>query len=174
MSNRLIASFLEDTEHQKLYSDYLQNPSQEKKDFLEEQFKNFVIKIKAISYFSKVLYFEAQRFDKRLRDNSKRGILILDNEEINDDIQFNESNNMLLETVEQFLGDTNIEDFILDEKLFDIVSTLSDKNKELLNLLFVSDLDEKEIAIQLGISQQAVNKRKNSILTKIRKLYLNQ
>lgn len=171
MNNRIIASFLEDSEHQKLYSDYLQNPSQAKKDLIEEQFKIFFTKIKIISYFSRVLYFEAQRFDKKLRDISNQASLILDNDDMNEEILFNEES-MIQETFENFFNDSNIEDFIDDEKLFNIVSNLSENNKTLLNLLFIKGLDEKEISIHLGVSQQAVNKRKKNLLNKIRKLYI--
>lgn len=171
MCNRLITTFLEDEKHQKLYSDYLQNPSQINKDLIEDHFKIHVTKIKVISYFSRVLYFEAQRFDKKIRYDLSKGALILDNEEIKDEIQYNDSSYTIQEDLELILENANIENIIDDEKLFNILSNLNEKNKTLLDLLFIKGMNESEVASHLGISHQAVNKRKNSILKSIRKLY---
>lgn len=171
MCNRLITTFLEDEKHQKLYSDYLQNPSQKNKDLIEDHFKIHVTKIKVISYFSRVLYFEAQRFDKKIRYDLSKGALILDNEEITDEIQYNDSSDTIQEDLELILENANIENLIDDEKLFNILSNLNEKNKTLLDLLFIKGMNESEVASHLGISHQAVNKRKNSILKSIRKLY---
>ena len=173
MCDRLVASFLEVEEHQKMYCDYLQNPNQLKKELIEEQFKTHVIKIKIISYFSRVFLFEAQRFDKKLRDESMRNSLILDNKEIKEEIQFDNQSSTLQEKqdFEIFLEDSNVENCFEDEKMFNIVSSLNSDNKKLLELLYIKGLSDSKVAHHLGISKQAVNKRKNSVLKNIRKFY---
>ena len=62
------------------------------------------------------------------------------------------------------------------EKLLDVeivrkaLSFLNPEEKELINLLFYQEKTEQEVGILLHISQQAVNKRKQAVLIKLRKL----
>lgn len=58
-----------------------------------------------------------------------------------------------------------------DKQLYDIVSTLTEKQKKILYLLFVKNWTEEELAIELGVSKQAINKVKNYTLRKIKKEY---
>lgn len=62
------------------------------------------------------------------------------------------------------------------EKLLDVeivrkaLSFLNQEERELINLLFYQEKTEQEVGILLHISQQAVNKRKQAVLIKLRKL----
>lgn len=62
------------------------------------------------------------------------------------------------------------------EKLLDaemvkkVLSFLNSEERELINLLFYQEKTEQEVGILLHISQQAVNKRKQAVLIKLRKL----
>lgn len=47
---------------------------------------------------------------------------------------------------------------------------LNPEERELINLLFYQEKTEQEVGILLHISQQAVNKRKQAVLIKLRKL----
>lgn len=171
MENRLIHSFLEDPEHREMYENYLQNPNETNKKLVEEKFKLHVMKIKVISYFSKVLFFEAQRFDKKLRANAAHTLPLLDDDS-EDEIA---TNTLLNSPIEIVVGHTSvIEDFLENEHLFNLVSNLNDKNKELLYLLYIKELDEDQVAVRLGVTKQAVNKRKNNLLKKLRELYFKQ
>lgn len=170
MSNRLIESFLENPKMEELYKDYLINPVESKKIYIEECFKLHVKKIKILSYFSKVLLFEAQRFDRKLRNISSTSPLILDNEdsillELITSQHYHDSFDTLLEKPEQ------LEILFEDKHLFNIISNFNSKDKELLYLLYVKEMNESEVAKHLGVTKQAVNKRKNSILKKIKVKY---
>lgn len=172
MKNKWIESFLKIPEMEQLYNEYLMEPTHVKKINIEEHFKRHVKKLKIISYFSKVLYYEAQRFDKKKRKNSDLNLLIIDKEELNmdklfySDQHYNEQNDLNNHS-------KRVENLIEDKKLYKIISDLSNKNKELLYLLYVREMDESTISKQLGITKQAVNKSKNIILKKIRKQYFN-
>ncbi len=50
------------------------------------------------------------------------------------------------------------------------LSFLNPEERELINLLFYQEKTEQEVGILLDISQQAVNKRKQVVLIKLRKL----
>lgn len=170
MNNRLIETFLEDPKMDELYQDYLINPTNAKKIMIEQHFKAHVKKVKILSYFSKVLFFEAQRFDREIRKVSKNSPLILDNQdslfhEMISSKNDNDSFDISVENSEQ------LQILFEDKRLFDIISNLNSKNKELLYLLYVKEIEESEIANSWGVTQQAINKRKNSILQKIKVKY---
>lgn len=101
MKNQLLHSFLEQPENQKLYS----NPNENIKSIIEERFKIHVLKIKILSYFSKVFYFEAQRFDKKIRENSLRNVLILDNDNDSDWVTYNDISQSLIVAIPEAFDD---------------------------------------------------------------------
>lgn len=81
----------------------------------------------------------------------------------------------LLETNQQFvIQEVSVQDQV--EKLLDVeivrkaLSFLNPVEQELINLLFYQEKTEQEVGILLHISQQAVNKRKQTVLIKLRKL----
>ncbi|WP_332647284.1 hypothetical protein [Lysinibacillus sp. 54212] len=170
MNNRLIQSFLQDPKMDELYQEYLINPTNDKKICIEQHFKEHVKKMKILSYFSKVLFFEAQRFDRKIRYVSNKNPLILDGDdsiflEIIASQNDNDSFDSSLENAEQ------LQILFEDKHLFNIISNLNSKNKELLYLLYVKEMNEAEVANCWGVSQQAINKKKKSILKKIRVKY---
>jgi DNA-directed RNA polymerase specialized sigma subunit len=66
---------------------------------------------------------------------------------------------------------SNIEFLFTDEKLYNAVKSLTKKQKKLLYLIYIAEISEQEIAINLHITRQAVNKIKNAALKKIKKKY---
>ena len=81
----------------------------------------------------------------------------------------------LLETNQQFaIQEKSVQDQV--ENLLDVelvkkaLSFLNPEERELINLLFYQEKTEQEVGILLDISQQAVNKRKQVVLIKLRKL----
>lgn len=81
----------------------------------------------------------------------------------------------LLETNQQFvIQEVSVQ--VQVEKLLDVeilrkaLSLLTPEERELINLLFYQEKTEQEVGILLHISQQAVNKRKQAVLIKLRKL----
>ena len=165
MVNKLIEGFLVDKNNLLLYETYLKNPTDINREKVEKAFRTHVMKVKFLSYFSKVLFYEAQRFDKKIRTTHLLPLLATDEDEI---ISFsihpiyteNENNKSF-----------KLEDYFEDERLYNIISTLSNNNKKILYWLYVKELDEVEVAEKLGITKQGVNKRKNNLLKKIKKLY---
>lgn len=165
MVNKLIESFLQDPKHYKLYLDFLENPTESNKNKIESYFKLHVIKLKLLSYFSRVLFYEAQRFDKKIRATATLPFLDGDN------IETTASSDLNLYEME--INDhSSLENHFENERLFNLISNLKDSNKQLLYLLYVKDLDETQAANFLGITKQAVNKRKNTLLKNIRRIYL--
>ncbi|TKI71642.1 sigma-70 family RNA polymerase sigma factor [Lysinibacillus mangiferihumi] len=175
IQNRLLKNFLNDAEIKELYQSYLEKPTTCKKEMIEKMFQIHGRKIQLLSYFSKTLTFESQKFDKKIRHNNKWNQLILDqniderggkfldlvaDEQCYYDVEFNTP-----------VESSELEMIFEDKQLYDIVSTLTEKQKKILYLLFVKNWTEEELAIELGVSKQAINKVKNYTLRKIKKEY---
>lgn len=56
-------------------------------------------------------------------------------------------------------------------ELYHFLSLLSAADRDLINALFFEDIPEKEYARQIGVTQQAVNRRKLRVLAKLKKFY---
>lgn len=81
----------------------------------------------------------------------------------------------LLETNQQFViqevsVQVQVENLLDVEIVRKALSFLNSEERELINLLFYQEKTEQEVGILLHISQQAVNKRKQAVLMKLRKL----
>lgn len=62
---------------------------------------------------------------------------------------------------------------ILREKLLNALKQLSSEEQELLRLIYVREMTERAIAVRYGISQVAVNKKKQKLLQKLKKIIDN-
>ena len=163
MGDKLIHSFLQEPEHRKIYETYLQNPIETNKELVESKFKLYVMKLKVLTYFSKVLFHEAQRFDRKIKLSTALPLL--------DDDDNSKGYSHTSDNPTEIIDDPSLGNLFENERLYNIVSNLNDNNKKLLYLLYVKDLNEDQTAQKLGITKQAVNKRKNILLKKIRNLY---
>ena len=81
----------------------------------------------------------------------------------------------LLEANQQFVVQevsvqVQVENLLNVELVKKALSFLDPEERELINLLFYQEKTEQEVGILLHISQQAVNKRKQAVLIKLRKL----
>lgn len=81
----------------------------------------------------------------------------------------------LLETNQQFVIEevsvqVQVENLLDVEIVRKVLSFLNSEERELINLLFYQEKTEQEVGILLHISQQAVNKRKQAVVIKLRKL----
>jgi RNA polymerase sigma factor (sigma-70 family) len=174
MSNKLIETFLANPKMNELYKNYLTHPTEENKLIIETHFTTYVKKIKILTYFSKVLHFEAQRFDKKIRNLSNSNFQYTDG--LKEDTVLYEalpSNHDRSPFDAQLKNAQQLENLFEDKHLYTIISDLNPKNKKLLYLLFVIGMSESEVASHLGITKQAVNKRKKDVLQKIREKYFN-
>ncbi len=84
----------------------------------------------------------------------------------------------LLDMSVQFEGETpGIEEQVLkrmeSEQLHRALSSLSDEERYLIQQIYFNDRTERDLAEELGCSQNAVNKRKQRILDKLRRFLEN-
>lgn len=63
-----------------------------------------------------------------------------------------------------------VEQKILVDKLHNALNELSDEDAKLIRALYFEDVSEREYAVQMGVSQVAVHKRKQKVLQKLKSM----
>ncbi|HEY4552273.1 MAG TPA: sigma-70 family RNA polymerase sigma factor [Bacillaceae bacterium] len=172
ITNPLLLNFLNKGDNRKLYDDYCRQPSPETKELLNKRFADFYYEVRMISYLSKIIHFEAKKFDAKIRKHYKRYKLVLDN-------SVNPADEHLV--FSQYLADDHsnhessascrLEDHIQDPTLNKAVRKLTERQKEVLYWSIVEEMKDIEIAAKLNVSQQAVSKTRNNALLKLRRDY---
>lgn len=57
------------------------------------------------------------------------------------------------------------------EKLPEAVATLTEEEKELVYQLYFNHKSERQLALETGVSNVAINKRKNKVLSKLKNYF---
>lgn len=158
INSNVFKRFLEIEENKKLYFSYLEDPTSENADTLNEKFKYFEKQIVRIAYIKKVLFYESKRFDSKLREHNKKYNLNLDAP-----IDKNSSNIDKVPDENSFIHferifEDDLESLVSDELLINLLRRLNTKQKQVLYYRYVLDLTEKEIANIYNVSQQAISK----------------
>lgn len=74
----------------------------------------------------------------------------------------------IADTERNFVDDVELK--LMSEKLHHCIDLLTPKEKELIQAVYFQGLSERDFAEIEGVSQNAINKRKKRILTKLKKL----
>lgn len=168
VESRIFKEFLKESYHEKLFSQYKREPTPQNQKKLEEAFQKFSRKIIAISYLRKVIHYESRNFDKKIRNEKKKELLILNQPIENDlfliDLFEDEGLNQKMEC--EISND--IKDHLMNHDLLKAIKSLTPKQKEVLYLYFVKELKDVEIAKKMKVSQQAVSKLRNKALQKLK------
>ena len=163
-------NFLKNKENAHIYENYLEEKTINHTKQLNEAYKSYERDLIISSYLNKVISFEAKRFDKKLRTESKL-ICSLD-EQIGEDIT-------LVDTLVDEKSEEDFDNITLNnelDELFEelcwkqIFDSLTKRQKEILKMIYMLDLPEKEVARSLRITQQAVSKTHCRALKKIKEL----
>lgn len=170
IENNVVSSFLSQKRNKELLIDAICNPTGDNKTTLDKEFKKFYFNIRFISFISTTLHYNAINFDKRFRKISKRYPLTVDTsilgqegmsfkemiEDINAEIK-----------IEDIVQSKNIEDYIVDDVLFEALKHLTDKQKQVINLAYIHGYSDTEISKRLKKSQQAISKLHKKALESI-------
>lgn len=169
--NNLIISFLKNPVNKDVYWQAISNPTPENKYKLDCLFKNFYFNIRFISHISTTLKYNSINYDKRLRLLQNRFLTTLD-APINSE-EGEESFVDLLIDLESSAYSTNlsfsddISEQVVNPKLYEALNSLTDKQREIINLAYVKGYSDTEIALLLDKSQQAVSKTHKKALNKL-------
>lgn len=164
IKNPLLVNFLNQDNNAFLFEKYKESNSPELEYILNQNFYQFYYKIRVLSYFSKIIDFEAKRYDKKLRDHNKKFSLLLDKP--SDDNNREGSNKWKQDNSTSGPLPLTIEDIFS----IDIMNELTHKQKKILTMVYMRDLKDTEIAKLLGVSQQSITKTKKTALDKLRRL----
>ncbi|MEL3972955.1 sigma-70 family RNA polymerase sigma factor [Rossellomorea oryzaecorticis] len=165
--NKAVESFMTQPEHQELLKEFLTSSSPSAENRLNEAFKAHYFGIRFTSYVSSSLYFHSVNFDKKIRLHRGRQLLTLDQPLGGDeDGTFKD---MIPDSGEPVtLPEQSLEDAISDEALLAAFRKLTDRQREILDLAYVKEMSDTEIAKVLLVSQQAVSKSHKNALARLR------
>ncbi|WP_068983851.1 sigma-70 family RNA polymerase sigma factor [Lysinibacillus xylanilyticus] len=155
--NIVLHNFLAIEKNKILFEEYKINRDKNIMELLEKEFKIFYSKIVLVTYFSKSLYYAAQKYDQKIRryQSFKEELL-----EQNEDSFFYAENINVTDS-------DNIANYVADKSIFKAINKLTDRQKQILYLLHIKEMTEIEAASIMNISQQAVNKGKNKAIKEI-------
>ncbi|RWZ54773.1 sigma-70 family RNA polymerase sigma factor [Halobacillus fulvus] len=168
--NQAVDTFIRNPEHQELLRDYLQAPTKDGRDRLDEAFKVYYFGLRFTSYVSTSLYFHSVNFDKRMRRFEERNALTLD-QPVGDE----EGTTFKDQLADEPNGndeemETSLEESVESEALLEAYALLTDKQQEILTYAYVHQWKDVEIARKLGTSQQSVSKSHQRALKKLKQL----
>ena len=176
LQNPVIKSFLEIPENMGLLEEVINNPTNLSKKKLDDTFREYYFKIRFTNYLSTAIYFNAINYDKKVNLFLERNKTILDG-------QLNDGDSVTLidylaskewqEGQEVWIDSTNIADHLTSYTLFNAIQLLTENQRQLLNLAYIYDLNDSEIAIYLNKSQQAVSRSHKKALKKLREIIEN-
>ena len=169
----IIQKFLEDEYNYKLLTEIINNPSEQKKNELDLRFKNHYRRVKIIHYMSKLIHFYSMDFDKRYNRNRSREVLKIDNSSE----PTSNSSSFSFDKLTSSQSDLTVDDYerknkklgdlIEDEILFEALNVLSEKQIEVLELIYVKNYTNKEIALILNESNQTISYNHKAALKKL-------
>lgn len=165
----IIKSFLEDERHFELVKQAVCSPTPQNRQRVDEAFQSYYEEMRALTYLSNLLYFNAINFDKNRKKHHNREVLTLDqplheeNEEItHKDMLYHPAPNTAYMTFCE-----TIADYIEDPQLYQAIETLTSKQKNILTHKYVHGLRNNEIAYLFNDSPQNVSKLHHKALQKL-------
>lgn len=158
-NDALIANFLKISKNKKILSDFINNPSEQNRNVLDDAFKNYYRKVKIITYISKFIRFFSIDYDKKISKYKKRNNLILDDTQKTNNIA-KKREYISTEPDEvniQYLENEHIIQSITNEKLSYLLKELSPKQLDIIDLKYRLCYSNKEIAKIMDLSEQTVS-----------------
>ncbi|WP_428910317.1 sigma-70 family RNA polymerase sigma factor [Niallia sp. Krafla_26] len=170
----IIKNFLKDEENQKVFMAAHERPTKNNLSVLNEKFKSFYYHAKIYKYLTSLIQIYSIDFDKRERRRKERVNLILDRP-ISDSDHSSASLVDVLKFedhgVEDRIMQNNLASIVSDEKLLKILAKLTPKQNQVLTMIYIHGLTNKEVAQYFGDSPQNISSLHKQALNKIRKNY---
>lgn len=173
LSNHVVQRFLSQEANYQLFTTAICFPTEENWENLDIKFRQFYMEIRFINYIAKVLWRYAKDFRvKNQRDNAHY-LFILDQP-----IQMKGEDSALThkdQLVDHHGGHTPEKECLLDQvedfRLQYALKELTEKQLSVLDRYYAYDMTQKEIAYDLGISQQSISKIMKTALAKLKYLH---
>lgn len=170
VESKRFVRFLEDERNNIAYLKYMYEPSEKNAMELNEAYKKFERQLMARAYLKKAIYYESKKFDETLRNNERQKISIDKHDEAT-------LGNLLIdkksEEIHDEIWDSTLEEIFTDIKLHQAIINLTLKQRNVLYLLYIMELNEKEVAGQMNVTQQAISKTHRTAINKLKKVIFN-
>ncbi|WP_053217537.1 sigma-70 family RNA polymerase sigma factor [Virgibacillus senegalensis] len=173
--NNIVSAFLKEKDNYQLFVQTICYPSHANTKKLDDKFRAYYFNIRLTTFLSNTLHFNAINYDKKYKNLKMRNQLILDSP-LTDDSEYtlkdlieDKQQNTSLEVVLSQGRNYSLEDMVVDEKLYHAITKLTENQKKILNLAYVHELSDTEIAGILKKSQQAVSKSHKKALKRLRR-----
>ncbi|WP_448163577.1 sigma-70 family RNA polymerase sigma factor [Bacillus mobilis] len=174
MEQPIVRSFLQSKYNYNLFEEAITNPTPENKQILDQTFKSHFKKIKVIDYVSKLIHYYSIDLQKKITLNKQRNVLNLDSTVATKDGDMiskydiitldNEDN-----TYDKFIqNEDNLQSHLSNELLIKSFFKLSKKQIKILNLFYLEEYTNKEIAKILGESEQTISYNHKSAIKKLK------
>ncbi|UOQ49414.1 sigma-70 family RNA polymerase sigma factor [Gracilibacillus caseinilyticus] len=168
--HKVVKNFLKDENHQQLLKDAICYPSKQHDVALDLAFKKYYFNARFTTYISKTFYFYALNFDKAHRTRNERYTLMMDKpmkEENGATFKELLEDTTVRVSLDEMINSYCMEDHVESASLYEAVTKLSKKQKEVIDLYYVRAFSEKQIGRALNKSQQVVSKLHRKALANI-------
>lgn len=138
---------------------------------LNNDLNSYIYKVVLFKYIKKSIKYKNMEINRRKQIYTNREIIFLNglNTERNEEyialIPESNENNTILDNLFN-----DLDEVISDENLNRVVKKLTNKQRIVIQKIILDEIPEKEVAQELGITIQGVNKLKNVALQNIRHL----
>lgn len=167
----IIKRFFANSSHIHLLKKVIENKDTKANKELNERFTIFFLYYRLINYVGTLSRNYSIDFDKKVNTQNNRYLLNLDAPVHNTGItilDLTKSNDTSVS--EQVIEKSQkLSEKIGDKSLYKAFHTLSNKQKEILELTFIYDLTQKEIASYFGNSPQNISKMKKKAITNLQR-----
>jgi len=172
LNEPIVQYFFKEEENVKLLETFLADSSPDNQKRLDYAFQEHFRSVKLLSYIDKLIYFYSIDFDKRINKKNKQFILIDHNSTNSESNKINMENLISSKEDLTFLNfektQTKLSDHIDNESLIEGLQFLSDKQSQILNLLYIQGYSNKEISSILNESTQTISYNHKAALSKLK------
>lgn len=170
-SQPIVKGFFENDSNLKLLEQSVVYEDDEAYELLDKRFVEYFYLYRLVKYISTLSFHYSIDFDKRGRRRKDRYRLILDkpikdlenDENMYDFIAFKNGNFEIIDV------DVELLDLAESGSLYKALQRLTSKEKQILNLLFIENRKQVDIAKMFGDTPQNIGKIKKKALEKLRK-----
>ncbi|MBK3494707.1 sigma-70 family RNA polymerase sigma factor [Viridibacillus sp. YIM B01967] len=175
MKQPIMKGFLKSNENQNIFSRAINSMDKDSITQLNSAFRQYYKNVILISYISKTIHFSAIDFDKRLRNYYKKNLPIPGVAEESNNQEEHFSMDVLMSSIEDTTFNNfqnsqhNISDYIGNPELISSMKSLSNKQLYILELIYIHNINNKQIAKVLNESEQTISYNHHAALEKLRK-----
>lgn len=171
--NPVLKSFINDVKRRELLREAVCFPTKENESKLNKEFQLHYGELRFTKYLSKCIYWTALGHGKKQKQHRERNALYLHQKAGHEE----DGELLLIDFVKDENADVNqrvfdysknLDDAVSSTSLIEGLSKLEKQEKLVLRDYYAYGYTDKEIAKRLSVSQQAISKKRNRILKKLK------